>query len=163
MPPQAPGSMLSHHRRDSAQSAHTETGSPQISHGRGMPGGRGRNQGYGANQYPQQQQHYGGGGGYGRGGGYPGPNQPRGGPANMGPQYQGPGPANSYQNRGHRVGGSPAMPHASPNLASVQPIPTDQLYPPYIPPPAGQHVSSSLPQCNWRWVTASRGFGITFI
>ncbi|PUU81246.1 hypothetical protein B9Z19DRAFT_1077686 [Tuber borchii] len=55
------------------------------------------------------------------------------------------------------------MPHASPNLASVQPIPTDQLYPPYIPPPAGQHVSSSLSQRNWRWVTAGRGFGITFI
>ena len=151
MPPQGPGSMLTHHRRDSAQSAHTETGSPQISHGRGgMPGGRGRNQGYGGNQYPQQQQHYGGGGGYGRSGGYPGPNQPRGGPANMGPQYQGPGPANNYQNRGHRVGGSPAMPHASPNLANAQPIPTDQLYPPFIPPPAGQHVSASLSQCNWR-------------
>ncbi|KAG0642270.1 hypothetical protein HOY80DRAFT_1107733 [Tuber brumale] len=32
--------MANHNRRDSAQSTPTETGSPQISHGRGVPGGR---------------------------------------------------------------------------------------------------------------------------
>lgn len=143
--PVGPGSMQSHQRRESTQSAHTESG-PSHLHGprSGMQnsGRRGGHQAYGQNNHHYQQQTQYSNGGYGRGG-YANPNQNRGPPPNMNQQAYGPGPVQGYNTNPpprnmHR---SPAMSHASPSLAAVQPMVTPQLYPPqqYMSPP--QQVS----------------------
>lgn len=143
--PVGPNSMHNHQRRESTQSAHTESGPSHLHGQRGAmqnSGRRGGHQAYGQNNnhhYQQQNQYN--NGNYNTRGGYVNPNQNRGPPPNMNPQaYGGPGLVQGYNtNPPRNMHRSPAMSHASPSLAAVQPMVTPQLYPPqqYMPPPQG--------------------------
>lgn len=138
--PVGPGSMQNHQRRESTQSAHTESGPSHLHGQRGgvqNSGRRGGHPAYGQqnNHHYQQQNQY-SNGGYGRSG-YANPNQNRGPPPNMNPQAYGGGQVQGYNTNSPRnMHRSPAMPHASPSLAAVQPMVTPQLYPPqqFMPP-----------------------------
>lgn len=142
--PVGPGSMHNHQRRESTQSAHTESG---PSHLHGQRGGmqnsrRGGHPAYGQqnNHHYQQQNQY-NNGGYGRGGYANNPSQNRGPLPNMNSAYGG-GQVQGYNTNSPRnMHRSPAMSHASPSLAAVQPMATPQLYPPQYMAPLQQQVS----------------------
>lgn len=148
--PSGPVSMQSHQRRESTQSNHTETGPSHL--GQSQRSGmrnpvRGGHQNYGPSHHQNyQQSHQYNNNGYNGRGGYGGPNQNRGQPPNMGQQPYG-GPAvQGYPNSPRNIHRSPAMSHASPSLATVQPMVTPQLYPPqqqqYMPPQAVSYILS---------------------
>lgn len=138
VPPVGPGSMNmhNHQRRESAQSAHTESGHLHGQRGgmqnSGRRGGGGHAYGHNNSHHYQQGQYS---NGYPRGG-YTNTNQNRGPPPNMNPQAYGvPGPAQGYNTNSPRnMHRSPAMSHASPSLPAVLPMVTSQLYPPPPPP-----------------------------